>query len=118
MRNRNVYTDIMALYAYNGNNASIKINHIATAAQCTDPGEPDVLIDEILSILLPMEIPVQKKLVLKGILLSGQAEDHYWTDAWNAYLANPNDPMAMETVRSRLMFLHKYIMNLAEYQLI
>jgi hypothetical protein len=26
--------------------------------------------------------------------------------------------MAMETVQSRLMFLHKYIMNLAEYQLI
>ncbi|MDX2279458.1 MAG: DUF1800 domain-containing protein [Saprospiraceae bacterium] len=118
MRNRNVFTDIMALYAYNGKNASIKINHIATVAQFSDPGEPNVLIDELLSILLPMEIPIQKKLVMKGILLSGQAEDHYWTDAWNAYLANPNDPMAFETVQSRLMFLHKYIMNLAEYQLI
>jgi hypothetical protein len=57
-------------------------------------------------------------LLLKtGILLSGQANDYYWTSAWNTYINNPFDQMAYETVRSRLALLHKYIMSLAEYQL-
>ena len=108
----------LSLYSFNGRNASISINHIATAAQMTDPGEPNVLIDDLLSMMLPVEIPAGKKLFMKSILLSGQTDDAYWTEAWDAYLANPNDQMAVETVRTRLLFLHKYIMNLAEYQLI
>lgn len=118
MRNRSVFTDVLSVYSFNGGNASIKINHIATAAQFTDPGEPNVLIEELLSMMLPMEIPAEKKLFMKSILLSGQTNDYYWTEAWDAYIADPTNQMAAETVWIRLMFLHKYIMNLAEYQLI
>ena len=118
MRSRSVFTDVLSLYSFTGRNASININHIATATQMTDPGEPNVLIDELLSMMLPVEIPEGKKSFMKSILLSGQTSDYYWTEAWDAYVANPTDQMAVETVRTRLMFLHKYIMNLAEYQLI
>lgn len=118
MRSRNVFTDVLSLFSFTGRNASISINHTATVAQFTDPGEPNVLIDELLSMMLPMEIPIGKRLFMKSILLSGQADDYYWTQAWEAYIADPNDLMAFETVSNRLMFLHKYIMNLAEYQLI
>lgn len=27
---------------------------------------------------------------LRNILLSGQTDDHYWTDAWDAFVANPS----------------------------
>ena len=58
---------------------------------------------------------------LKGkkiaILLSGLANDAYWTAAWYQYLQDPSNPMAHDAVWYRLLFLHKYIMNLPEYQL-
>jgi hypothetical protein len=68
-------------------------------------------------LLFPMPVSVLKKNFLKSILLSGQQNDYYWTDAWNAHINNPNDPMAYQTVWFRLASLHKYLMNLAEYQL-
>jgi flagellar hook-associated protein FlgK len=68
--------------------------------------------------MLPMPISAQKKALLKNILLSGQANDYYWTQAWQTYIANPNNAMAREQVWFRLAGLHKYIMNMPEYQLI
>ncbi|MGI9160460.1 MAG: hypothetical protein ACR2K1_11985 [Saprospiraceae bacterium] len=39
------------------------------------------------ALLLPVEISPLKKFLLKtGILLSGQANDYYWTNAWNTHV--------------------------------
>jgi hypothetical protein len=63
-------------------------------------------------------VPDTSKTTIKtNILLSGQSSDYYWTNAWNAYLANPTDTMAYQTVYIRLRDLYRYFMNLAEYQL-
>jgi len=118
IRNRNILTDIMAFIGIDVGTEKLIINHIAFAAQFSDPSDPNALIDDILALLYPMPISVLKKTFLKSILLSGQFSDHYWTDAWNAHINNPTDPMAFQTVWFRLASLHKYIMNLAEYQLI
>ena len=53
----------------------------------------------------------------KDILLSGQISDFYWTNAWTAYTANPNDMTNANIVKSRLASLYQYLMKLAEYQL-
>jgi len=118
IRNRNILTDVMAFVGVDVGTEKLIINHIAFAAQFSNPADPNVLIDEMLALLFPMPISILKKTFLKSILLSGQFSDHYWTDAWNAYINNPTDPMAFQTVWFRLASLHKYIMNLAEYQLI
>lgn len=118
IRNRNILTDVLAFQGVAVGNELLIINHIAFAAQFSNPADPNALIDDTLAILLPMEISLLKKTFLKSILLSGQQNDYYWTDAWNAYINNPTDPMAFQTVWFRLASLHKYIMNLAEYQLI
>jgi uncharacterized protein (DUF1800 family) len=118
IRNRNIITDVMSFVGTDVGTEKLIINHIAFAAQFPDPGDPNALIDDTLAILYPMPISVLKKFYLKSILLSGQLSDHYWTDAWNAYVNNPTDPMAVQTVWFRLATMHKYIMNLAEYQLI
>jgi uncharacterized protein (DUF1800 family) len=119
IRNRNIFTDVMAFYYYETDNDRMGIDHVAFAAQFDHPEDPNLLLDDMLALLLPMPISALKKFLLKsGILLSGQANDFYWTDAWNDYVNNPSNPMAYETVRSRLALLHKYIMSLAEYQLI
>ncbi|MBN8677541.1 MAG: DUF1800 domain-containing protein [Chitinophagales bacterium] len=117
IRNRNLIADIMAFAGADVGPEKLIINHIAFAAQFPNPGDPNALIDDTLAILYPMPISLIKKFYLKSILLSGQASDHYWTDAWNAFLNNPTDPMAVQTVWFRLATMHKYIMNLAEYQL-
>jgi uncharacterized protein (DUF1800 family) len=118
IRNRNVLTDVLSFVGVNVGTDKLIIDHIAFAGQFSNPEDPNALIDDILSITFPMPISVLKKTFLKSILLSGQTSDHYWTDAWNAHINNPFDPMAYQTVWFRLASLHKYVMNLAEYQLI
>ncbi len=117
IRNRNIISDVMAFGGVDVGPEKLFINHIAFAAQFPNPGDPNALIDNTLAILHPMPISTLKKFYLKSILLSGQLSDHYWTDAWNAYVNNPSDPMAAQAVWFRLATMHKYIMNLAEYQL-
>ena len=118
IRNRNIITDVLAFAGVPVGPETLIINHIAFAAQFSNPSDPNVLIDDVLALLLPMPVSPLKKIFLKSILLSGQASDYYWTDAWNNLVNNPTDPMAFQTVWFKLASLHKYVMNLAEYQLI
>jgi hypothetical protein len=53
----------------------------------------------------------------QDILLTGQAEDHYWTTAWNAYLASPFNPGFYNDMYTRLNTLVTYFMNMEEYHL-
>ena len=55
-------------------------------------------------------------LMKKDFLLTGQDQDYYWSDAWQAYIDNPTTGN-FNIVNTRLVGLYKYIMNLAEYQL-
>ena len=118
IRNRNILTDVMAFAGVDVGPEKLIIDHVAFAAQFSNPGDPNALIEDVLSLLLPMPLSDLKKAFLKSILLSGQLSDYYWTNAWDAYANNPNDPMAYQTVWIRLASMHKYMMNLAEYQLI
>ena len=118
IRNRNIITDVLAFAGVPVGSETLIINHIAFAAQFSNPSDPNALIDDVLALLLPMPVSPLKKIFLKSILLSGQASDYYWTDAWNNLVNNPTDPMAFQTVWFKLASLHKYVMNLAEYQLI
>jgi len=117
IRNRNVLTDVMSFLGVDVGTDKLIIDHVAFAAQFSEPSDPNKLVDDVVALLHPMPISDDKKLVMKSILLSGQQSDHYWTDAWYAYVNNPGDPMAYQTVWFRLASLHKHVMNLAEFQL-
>ncbi len=82
-----------------------------------NPGNPNLLIAEAIDLLYA--IPVGSELIayLKTILLSGQTTDGYWTSAWNAYKANPNDAVAYGVVLTRLTNLYNYLINLEEIHL-
>lgn len=116
-RNRNFYTDILTAAAFESVNDAMGIDHFSFSDQFSNPSDPNVLIDETIQLLLPQPISDTKKALLKNILLSGLPNDFYWTNAWNDYVNNPNDPMAEEVVRVRLTILHNYILKLPEYQL-
>lgn len=105
---------------YNNLTTRIEVNNIAFIQQfspaiCEDP---DLLVAECLKYLLPIEISVAKRNDLKvQTLLSGQASDYYWTDAWLNYINNPTNATYLSTVKSRLKALLVTITQLAEYQL-
>jgi len=115
---RERFTDTLIENGYTRNGKTLKIDPIAFAKKLSNAGDPNVLIDDSLAILYRVPLSDTSKATIKtNILLSGQAQDYYWTNAWNAYLANPSDMAAFQTVYNRLRDLYKYLMNLAEYQL-
>jgi hypothetical protein len=115
---RNKFTDLMLETGYSKNGKKIIINTISFAKSvCTNPADPNILVDSLFAFLVSTEIASTTKSNLKTqILLSGQASDYYWSDAWNLYIANPTT-INFNVVNTRLKALLKYIMNLPDYQL-
>lgn len=115
---RNQFTDTMANNGYTRNNKTIKIDFIAFAKLLPNPGDPNALIADSVTYLL--RIPLSQASMdqlKKDIILSGQVSDFYWTNAWTAYIATPNDMANTTIVRNKLRDLYQYLMKLAEYQL-
>lgn len=115
---RNKFTDLMLETGYSKNGKKIIVNTIQFAKTvCTNPADPNILIDSLFSFLTSTDIDASLKKTLKTqILLTGQTSDYYWTDAWNLYLSSPTT-INYNTVNTRLKALLKYIMNLPDYQL-
>lgn len=115
---RNQFSDTMANSGYTRNGKNIKIDFIEFAKRMPNPGDPDELINDSLTYLFRLPLSLASKNQLKrDILLSGQSQDYYWTDAWVAYMANPANTSNATIVRNRLRDLYQYLMRLAEYQL-
>ena len=115
---RNQFSDLMIASGYTRNSKKIVIDPIAYVSKFSKPEDPNLLIADVLAHLLPLDTSDNLKKQLKSILLSNQSSDHYWTDAWLAYLLSPTDKTKMSIVSTRLQSMLKYIMNLAEFQLI
>ena len=79
--------------------------------------DPNLLIEELLRLHIAVPVDESIKVRLKAILLSNQANDYYWTDAWFEYLNNPGNEMARGVVYQRLRFFYQYLFQLPEYQL-
>jgi uncharacterized protein (DUF1800 family) len=115
---RNRFTDQMVVNGYSRNGKSIKIDPIAFAKKMSNPGDPNILLSDVVTYLYRVPLSqTSRDTIKKNILLSGQDQDYYWSNAWNSYIANPADNMAFQTVNTRLRDLLKYFMNLAEYHL-
>jgi uncharacterized protein (DUF1800 family) len=116
---RNQFTDTMVTNGYTFNGKKILVDGIEFAKTLSDPGDPNKLIDDILTIIYRIDISAASKAQLKtDILLGGQSSDYYWTDAWNLYISTPGNTSNTNTVRTRLRDLLKYFMDLSEYQLV
>lgn len=115
---RNILCDIMLYVGYEKENFTIKFDCIDIVSQFANPGNPNALIKDLCDLLYVFE-PSQlvKDSIKVSFLLSGQLSDHYWTDAWNAYINDPNDENAKTAVTTRLQWLLKYMLGQAEYQL-
>lgn len=115
---RNQFTDIMIVSGYTFNGKKIQIDGTAFANTLSTPADPNKLIDDMVAVLFQVELSATSKAQLKkDILLGGQSQDYYWSNAWNQFVSSPGDMANTTTVRNRLRDLIKYLMNLAEFQL-
>ncbi|TMI90175.1 MAG: DUF1800 domain-containing protein [Bacteroidetes bacterium] len=114
---RNLFTDTMIGPGYTRSGQKIIIDPVAFTKKLSNPSDPNILMNDALRILFRIDLSAASKTALKNqILLSNQAQDYYWTNAWTAYI---NNPIAAnyQVVYTRLRDLYKYLMDLAEYQL-
>ena len=76
------------------------------------------VVDECIKYLLPIDLSIGQKNILKTQnLLSGQSNDYYWTGAWTVYTQDPTDENNKQIVKNRLDSLFLTIIQLAEFQL-
>ena len=103
----------------NGLTTRLEIDVIAFVKQfpntiCEDP---NLLINECIKYLVPIDFSVTAKNAIKTqTLLTGQDADYYWTGAWRSFVQNPTD-MNQQIVKTRLRSLLLTITEFAEYQL-
>lgn len=116
---RNQICDGLIYTGINRQGFKLIIDPIAFVGQFNTPENPNELINQIVSLIYAIDVSVATKTQLKtAFLLSGQESDYYWTDAWSAYVSAPTDTAKKQAVYTRLQGLFKYLMGLAEFQLI
>jgi len=115
---RNQFTDTMVMNGFTFGGKRMVIDGAELAKTFPNPGDPNQLINEFTKLMYRLDISdASKAQIKKDILLGGQSEDYYWTNAWNQFVSNPGDMANATTVRNYIRDLLKYLMNLAEYQL-
>ncbi|MFT3750170.1 MAG: DUF1800 domain-containing protein [Agriterribacter sp.] len=115
---RNQFTDTIINTGYTLNNFLLQVDTVSFAKSLSNPADPKMLVEDSLAVLYRIQLSdTIKEQLKKEILLTGQTNDYYWTNAWNTYIANPTDMMAYQTVHTRLSELYKYLLALPEYQL-
>jgi uncharacterized protein (DUF1800 family) len=97
------------------NSIKIKVDSVAFNKLFPNPEDPNQVVRNFITYLLPQDLSQSQKDYMKSILLSNQVTDSYWTNAWNAYISNPSDTGALATVQNRLDTLINYITSLEEY---
>ncbi|MES2850289.1 MAG: DUF1800 domain-containing protein [Bacteroidota bacterium] len=115
---RNIFSDTMIATGFSKNGAAIKIDTTLFAASMPVPSNPNKLVEDSLTYLLRIPLSQESRDKIKtDILLDGQANDNYWTTAWNTFVAIPTDMANANIVKTKLKNLYQYIMRLPEYQL-
>ena len=114
---RNAYTDSLVNTGINSSGHTIILDSVGYTATLDSPGDPDLLIQEVLDRHYGEDVSSTVSDYLKNILLSGQISNSYWTDAWNNYINNPTNTTYYNIIQTRLRSMYQYIMDLSEYQL-
>jgi len=113
---RGIHTDSITYWGFWNPTEAIPADYIAFAETLEDPANPNMLIDQIVILLFGHEINDKAKERLKSILLSGQAQDYYWTDAWNNYQASPTEDRR-RIIEDRMKWMMQRVLQYAEYHL-
>jgi len=98
-------------------NLTATLDMTLVAQQTSDPTNPVTLIADLANLLYPNPLSTSQMQTLHDTLLAG-LPDYEWTNEWTAFMAAPTDATAKNAVNTKLTNLLKYMLELAEYQLI
>ncbi len=111
------FSDNILLNSYSTQGQKIFIDPVAYTKSLPNPSDPNALITDALALLYRAPVEADFVAAMKSILLSAQLSDHYWTDAWNAYLADVTNKTNLNIVTTRLKSFYKFLLDQMEYQL-
>lgn len=83
-----------------------------------NPEDPNELIHEMMDLNLAVILDSVTINQLKSILLNGQPQDFYWSNAWIDHLNDPQDAVKKQTIETRLKFFYTSFFQLPEFQII
>ena len=89
----------------------------AFVSTLNNPGDPNLLIQELATLFLGITLDNEVADGMKTILLSGQSDDYYWTNAWDDYVSDPGNSEYLSIVESRLKAMFSPFYQLSEFQL-
>lgn len=115
--NRVLRTDSLIYWGFWTQVENINIDLIEFCKKLNNPQDPNDLISESSLLGHGIELDESVRDELKSVLLSGQSEDYYWTEAWDAHIADPGDEMKKTIVENRLKWMFQRLWQLAEFQL-
>ncbi|MDH3711311.1 MAG: DUF1800 domain-containing protein [Cyclobacteriaceae bacterium] len=83
----------------------------------TAPADPNLLLADLSELLFGTSLATNELDQLKTILLSGQREDYYWSNAWYDYENNPGNGEYKLVVENRLKSLFQRVFQRGEFHL-
>ncbi len=86
------------------------------AQKSSDPSNPDTLINDWAKLLYPNPLTPDQLKTLHDTLLPG-LPSYEWTNEWAAFINNQSDAAKKQAVSDKLTILLKYMLEMAEYQL-
>ena len=111
--------DFINFFIYTGYNVDdflLFVNPIPVVESIPNADDPNILIQTLIDISLPVDLNQEQKDFLKEVLIPG-LPDFEWTIEWNDYLADPTNQEKLIAVGNKLQALFSALMTIAEYQL-
>lgn len=112
------YLDILVANGYTFGGFKMVVEGTSWVKLFPNPSDPNSLVEALCIHLLGVDISASHKAQLKtDFLLAGQAQDYYWTDAWELFIGTPSNMANTKHVSTAVTNLIKYLVDLPEYQL-
>jgi hypothetical protein len=109
-------TDLMTTFGYTAGGFQVRIDVFAFVASLDDPLDPNSVITEMASILMPQPLTQAQVDYLKNVLIPG-LPDFEWTIEYQEYLSDPSNPVVAASVEFKLRSLLKAMLNMPEFYL-
>ncbi len=115
--NRAVVTDSFIYWGFWSQNILTNVNLLDHIKTFNTQAEPGPLVDDLVELHLGLPVSEQVKNRMVAILLTGQSNASYWTNAWFDYLDDSSNEMKRSIVETRARVLFQYLLQLSEYHL-
>lgn len=109
-------TDALVGNGITNSDIRLRIDHIKYLDSLSQPNDPDVVMNEVVSYLFPNPLAQNQIETIRTIFLNGYTKTA-WSTAYTAYKADPTNEAKRLPLVQRMTNLLRYLMRMPEYQL-